>query len=153
MTSGLNVKRLVWTIVFLGITLAAIVMEVVAGVWHPAGTIPWTEYIAAYVPWPIQLAAYVALAVWLPFHFWRADQKRKKAFTAGVHEGLAAARANVEANLGLASTRELLEEVRARGQTEPYDTVLGESLAATADQIIKTLPGSMLTYRTTGARG
>jgi len=93
-TSGLNVKRLVWTIIFLGITLAAIVMEVVAGIWHPAGTIPWTEYIAQYVPWPVQLAAYVALAVWLPFHFWRADQKRKKAFTAGVHEGLSANRAN-----------------------------------------------------------
>ena len=91
--SGLNVKRLVWTIVFLGITLAAIVMELVAGIWHPAGTIPWTEYLAQYVPWPVQLAAYVVLAVWLPFHFWRADAKRKKAFTAGVHEGQTAAKA------------------------------------------------------------
>jgi len=81
--SGLKVKRLVWTIVFLGITLAAIVMEVVAGVWHPAGTIPWTEYISQYVPWPVQLAAYVTLAVWLPFHFWRADAKRKAAYREG----------------------------------------------------------------------
>lgn len=79
----IKTKRLVWTIVFLGITLAAIVMEVVAGVWHPAGTIPWTEYIATYVPWPVQLAAYVVLAVWLPFHFWRHDHLRKSAFLDG----------------------------------------------------------------------
>lgn len=81
--TGLKVKRLVWTVVFLGITLAAIVMEVVAGVFHPAGTIPWTEYLAQYVPWPVQLAAYVILAVWLPFHFWRADAERKRAYRAG----------------------------------------------------------------------
>lgn len=81
--TGLNTKRLLWTIFFLGVTLAAIVAEVVAGVWHPAGTIPWTEYIAQYVPWPIQLIAYVALAVWLPFHFYRADAKRKIAYRQG----------------------------------------------------------------------
>lgn len=63
---------------FLGFfTLGAIVLECVAGLWHPAGwTIPWTEYIAKYVPWPIQLAAYVILAVWLPVHFWRHDHQR-----------------------------------------------------------------------------
>lgn len=81
--SGLKVKRIVWTVIFLTITLVAIVMEVVAGIFHPAGTIPWTEYLAQYVPWPIQLAAYVAFAAWLPFHFWRADQKRRVAYRAG----------------------------------------------------------------------
>lgn len=85
--TGLKTKRIVWTVVFLGITLAAIVMEVVAGIWHPAGTIPWTEYIAQYVPWPVQLAAYVVLAVWLPFHFWRADTKRKVAYREGFLDG------------------------------------------------------------------
>lgn len=85
--SGLRTKRIVWTIVFLGITLAAIVMEVVAGIFHPAGTIPWTEYLAKYVPWPIQLAAYVILAVWLPFHFWRHDHLRKAAFYKGHQAG------------------------------------------------------------------
>lgn len=69
-------KRLVWTVGFLGVTFAAIVMELVAGLWHPAGTIPWTEYIARYVPWPVQLLAYVILAVWLPLHFWRHDHAR-----------------------------------------------------------------------------
>jgi putative Ca2+/H+ antiporter (TMEM165/GDT1 family) len=85
--SGLNAKRVIWTIVFLGITLTAIVMEVVAGVFHPSGTIPWTEYIARYVPWPVQLIAYVALAVWLPFHFWRHDHLRKVAFREGYAVG------------------------------------------------------------------
>lgn len=78
--TGLKRARIVWTVVFLGVTLAAIVMECVAGIWHVAGTIPWTEYLAQYVPWPIQLAAYVVLAVWLPFHFWRHDHMRKTAY-------------------------------------------------------------------------
>lgn len=150
--SGLKVKRIVWTVIFLGITLVAIVMEVIAGVFHPAGTIPWTEYLAQYVPWPVQLIAYVTLAVWLPFHFWRADQKRKKAFTAGVHEGLAASRANVEANLGLATTRELLAEARARGETETWDSIKGEELAAATSGLMKSLPGSMLEYRAADGR-
>jgi putative Ca2+/H+ antiporter (TMEM165/GDT1 family) len=81
--SGLKTSRIVWTVVFLGVTLVAIVMEVVAGIFHPAGTIPWTEYIAQYVPWPVQLIAYVALAVWLPFHFYRHDHLRKAAYRAG----------------------------------------------------------------------
>lgn len=85
----MKTKRLIWTIVFLSITLAAIVMEVVAGIFHPAGTIPWTEYLARYVPWPIQLAAYVILAVWLPFHFWRHDHLRQVAYRQGREEGKA----------------------------------------------------------------
>jgi len=85
--TGLKTKRVVWTVLFLGVTLLAIVAEIVAAVWHPAGTIPWTEYIDAYVPWPVQLTAYVALVVWLPFHFWRADEKRKAAFREGKSVG------------------------------------------------------------------
>lgn len=83
----MKTKRIIWTIIFLGITLGAIVMEVIAGIWHPAGTIPWTEYIAQYIPWPIQLIAYVTLAIWLPFHFWRADAKRKAAYKRGYQDG------------------------------------------------------------------
>lgn len=85
--SGLKTKRLIWTVIFLGITLGAIGMEVIAGVFHPAGTIPWTEYIAQYVPWPFQLAAYVTLAVWLPFHFWRHDHLVKAAYRKGRSDG------------------------------------------------------------------
>lgn len=85
--TGLKRARLIWTIVFLGVTLAAIVMELVAGIWHVAGTIPWTEYLARYVPWPVQLVAYVTLVVWLPFHFWRHDHMRKIAYDQGFRAG------------------------------------------------------------------
>jgi len=86
--TGLKRARIIWTVVFLGITLTAIVMECVAGLLHPAGTIPWTEYLARYVPWPLQLVAYVALAVWLPFHFWRHDHMRKVAYKQGWRDAL-----------------------------------------------------------------
>ena len=91
--NGLKTKRMIWTIAFLGVTLTAIVMEVVAGIFHPSGTIPWTEYLARYVPWPIQLAAYVALAAWLPFHFWRHDHLRKVSYREGFTAGRAHQRA------------------------------------------------------------
>lgn len=87
--TGLNKKRAAWTVAFLGVTLTAIVMECIAGLWHPTGwTIPWTEYLARYVPWPIQLIAYVALATWLPFHFWRHDHMRRIAYDEGHQAGL-----------------------------------------------------------------
>jgi hypothetical protein len=142
--SGLKVKRIVWTIVFLGVTLFAIVMEVVAGVFHPAGTIPWTEYLAQYVPWPIQLVAYVALAVWLPFHFWRHDHMRKIAYDKGMQHGLAA----TAPSLGLATTKQLLDEIKARGETEVYYRDLGNDMAIAAAALVEKLPGSMLGYRT-----
>jgi hypothetical protein len=101
--TGLKRARLIWTIVFLGVTLTAIVMECVAGLWHPTGwTIPWTEYLARYVPWPIQLVAYVALAVWLPFHFWRHDHMRKVAYVRGAK--FAEAQAARIAELGLTAS-------------------------------------------------
>lgn len=106
----MKTKRIVWTIVFLGITLAAIVMEVVAGIFHPAGTIPWTEYLAKYVPWPIQLTAYVILAVWLPFHFWRHDHLRKVAYRQGHTDGKQAARQE---------RLNLLREMRSNGAGMP----------------------------------
>ncbi|HEX5199331.1 MAG TPA: hypothetical protein VFW27_05265 [Actinoplanes sp.] len=120
--SGLNIKRIVWTIVFLGITLAAIVMEVIAGIFHPAGTIPWTEYLAKYVPWPIQLAAYVILAVWLPFHFWRHDHLRKIAFREGFSVGK---------GIGYNSGRKDGERLRAASIVSPaaLDLVSDEKLA------------------------
>ena len=115
---GVNVKRIVWTAIFLGITLVAIVMEVIAGVWHPAGTIPWTEYIAQYVPWPIQLAAYVVLAVWLPFHFWRADHKRKAAYREGYEDARDhAPRPYSTVHLDLTPDEVLVEAARRRGWT------------------------------------
>jgi hypothetical protein len=110
--TGLKKARIVWTVTFLGITLAAIVMECVAGLLHPAGTIPWTEYLARYVPWPVQLIAYVALAVWLPFHFWRHDHMRKIAYDRGMaatNRPMVTARA-----LQQATSQQLLDELAVR---------------------------------------
>lgn len=83
----MNNARRLWTVVFLGITGLAIAMECIAGLWHPGGTIPWTEYLAKYVPWPIQLLAYVILAVWLPVHFYHHDRIRGVAEYRGYARG------------------------------------------------------------------
>jgi hypothetical protein len=53
-----------------------------------------------------------------------------------------------DAHLGLASTRELLQEIAARGGTEPAYREEGLSMAAGADNLMDILPGSMLDYRT-----
>jgi hypothetical protein len=50
--------------------------------------------------------------------------------------------------LGLATTRQLLEEIKARGETEPHYRDLGDSMAIGAANLIDDLPGSMLDYRT-----
>jgi len=60
--------------------------------------------------------------------------------TAGVGEG----------QLGLATTRELLNEIRARGETEHAYETLGHDMAIGAASLIDRLPGSMLDYRTAG---
>lgn len=51
-------------------------------------------------------------------------------------------------NLGLATTRELLVEIQARGQMEDHYTILGLEMAAGAGRLMDALPGSMLDYRT-----
>ena len=54
--------------------------------------------------------------------------------------------------LGLASTRQLLEEIKARGEMEHYNNSgygqLGADMASGAANLIEMLPGSMLEYRT-----
>jgi hypothetical protein len=52
------------------------------------------------------------------------------------------------AKLGLATTRELLEEIKARGETEPHYEEMGVGMAIGAANLIEQLPGSMLEYRT-----
>jgi hypothetical protein len=53
-----------------------------------------------------------------------------------------------KANLGLATTRELLEELAARGESEVYYTDLGSELSIGAKEMMDRMPGSMLDYRT-----
>lgn len=50
--------------------------------------------------------------------------------------------------LGLATTRQLLQEIKARGELEPRYEEEGNMLAIGAANLLDTLPGSMLDYRT-----
>lgn len=57
-----------------------------------------------------------------------------------------------QANLGLATTRELLEELQTRGETErfrnPDNAMLGDALQRQAGDLWALLPQDMLAYRT-----
>jgi hypothetical protein len=53
-------------------------------------------------------------------------------------------------NLGLATTKELLIEIRARGETEGRYSE-GSDMAMGAANLLESLPGSMLDYKTVGS--
>jgi len=55
---------------------------------------------------------------------------------------------NEQPLLGLATTRELLQEIKARGETEPRYEIEGSEMAIGAANLLDQLPGSMLDYRT-----
>lgn len=59
-----------------------------------------------------------------------------------------------EAQLGLATTRELLEEVKARGETTKFSYPAmgrkGDALANVARFILAGLPAEILDYKTAG---
>ncbi len=50
--------------------------------------------------------------------------------------------------LGLVTTRDLLNEIRARGESELCYLEEGTSMAIGAANLLDSLPGSMLDYRT-----
>lgn len=52
--------------------------------------------------------------------------------------------------LGLSTTRQLLDEIRARGEIENHYEDLGHEMAIGAANLMDRLPGSMLDYRTVG---
>jgi len=56
----------------------------------------------------------------------------------------------LKAQLGYATTRELLLELKTRGETESYYERLGGELAMGAASMLDQMPGSMLDYRTVG---
>lgn len=56
-----------------------------------------------------------------------------------------------EPRLGLATTRQLLEELKARGETEDRYLEEGNAIAIGAANLLDSLPGSMLDYRTVDA--
>jgi len=53
-------------------------------------------------------------------------------------------------NLGCATTRELLLEIKARGECEDMYIEEGSMLSIGATNILGQLPGSMLDYKTVG---
>lgn len=55
---------------------------------------------------------------------------------------------SIKPNLGYATTRELLNEIAARGRLEQYYRELGDAMAIGAESLRDSLPGSMLDYRT-----
>jgi len=50
--------------------------------------------------------------------------------------------------LGLATTRQLLQEIEVRGEVEPCYWEQGAAMAVGAARLLDELPGSMLDYRT-----
>ena len=74
------------------------------------------------------------------------DKKAHDAAMAEVQRLVAEIRAEeAKPNLGLASTRELLEELLARG--ENVGDFPGERLASRADGLLRYLPDALLDYR------
>jgi hypothetical protein len=55
-------------------------------------------------------------------------------------------------HLGLATTRELLLEIAARGRVEDHYGQLGMEMEAGARNLMDSLPGSMLDYSTVKGR-
>lgn len=57
-------------------------------------------------------------------------------------------RLGYQPNLGLATTRELLEEIRVRGEVEPVFIKYGNIMSDAACSLVESLPRSVLNYRT-----
>jgi len=83
-----NRERNLWRTGFLGVTVLAIVAELVGAFDGNPSTDPWTDLITAYVPWQLALAVFCALAGWVPVHFfvaYRLRAKRAKAEQENLH--------------------------------------------------------------------
>jgi hypothetical protein len=73
-----NRKKVAWRVGFLGVTLLAVVMELVAA-WDNSGdTEPWTHLIGQYVPAPFTIAVILYGSWWLYDHFTHEYKKRGK---------------------------------------------------------------------------
>jgi len=70
--------RTAWRVAFLGITAAAVGMELWASLDGDPDTRPWTDEIVSAIPVEVTFAAIGALALWLPVHFLRRYLRRKR---------------------------------------------------------------------------
>lgn len=71
-------RRVLWRWLFLGVTVLAIVMELVAALDRNDQTEPWTELISTYVPSEVAMLVFGALVAWLPLHFFLAYRRNRK---------------------------------------------------------------------------
>lgn len=77
-TSKKTPREVVWTTAFLGITTAAVAMEVYAAVRRHEHYPAWTTLTVRHVPKPLALAAAAYLATWLPIHLFNNFRRHGK---------------------------------------------------------------------------
>jgi cbb3-type cytochrome oxidase subunit 3 len=117
-------KAKFWGLIFLPLTLLAVGMEAWAGFDSSPNTVPWTSYIVHNVPWPMTALGILFFIVWLPYHFWQAYHKAKKAaYQQGKNDALrdgrriAGAAAELASASGLSmenATQSILTAMQAR---------------------------------------
>jgi len=70
--------RTAWRVAFLGVTAAAVGMELWASFDGDPQSEPWTDLIVAYVPGEVTALAIGGLAAWLTVHFLRRYLRRNR---------------------------------------------------------------------------
>lgn len=78
MGKKLTYKEAVWTAGFMGVTAAAVTMELIAVAKKDDEIPPWTSLIVNYVPKPVAFAAAGYLSTWLPLHLVKYFKKAGK---------------------------------------------------------------------------
>lgn len=70
-TQKMTRHEAVWISCFLGVTTAAVTMELVAALGSHPNRPAWTTLMVRHIPKPVALAAAAYLGVWLPVHLQR----------------------------------------------------------------------------------
>lgn len=127
--SGLNLRRVVFSVLYLAFLASLVVAQIVTG----RG----------------QILGYAVVAAWLPFHLFRHDHIRRIAYRKGRADTIVEVAANTVPQTGVehATTRVLLAEIAARGTAEDYYMDLGLEMAVGAAELADRMPGSMLDHR------
>lgn len=77
-TSKMTYREATWTAGFLGVTAAAVSMELVAVARKHEEIPAWTTLVVKYIPKPVAMAAIGYLATWMPLHFLKYYKKAGK---------------------------------------------------------------------------
>jgi hypothetical protein len=76
-----------WTIGFLGVTLLALVMEIVAAFDNSSNTLPWTYLITHFVPQWLFWPTLTVLVAWIVYHFTHEKWVSNLAYREGYRTG------------------------------------------------------------------